>query len=145
MQSYLHGHGHRRDGASLPPVIEAAGARPGRVVRRVLVVDDEQELADLAQALLGSFGLDVTVAYGAAEALQVLAGDPDIDAVFSDIMMPVMTGLQLADAIGHLYPSVRVVLSSGFTAPALMASHGRSYPFVAKPYMIEQVVALLRA
>lgn len=142
MQSYLHGH--RRDGSSLPPDIGAAGAMPGRVVRRVLVVDDEPDLADLAEALLCSFGLEATVAYGAREALQVLAGDPDIDAVFSDIMMPFMTGLQLGDALGHLYPSVRVVLTSGFTSPALIASHSRSYPFVSKPYTIETVLRLLR-
>ena len=117
---------------------------PARSVgpRKVLVVDDERDLADLAQALLASHGLETRVAYGAGEALRILAGDPAIDAVFSDVMMPGMTGLQLAEAIGSLYPSIRVVLTSGFTAPALFASH-RSYPFAAKPYSIEHVIRLL--
>lgn len=116
---------------------------PGRVVRRVLVVDDEHDLADLAEALLCSCGFEVIVAYCAADALQVLASDPHIDAVFSDIMMPGMTGLQLGEAIRLLYPSVKIVLTSGFTLPGLMAKHVPPFPFVAKPYRIETVLELL--
>jgi CheY-like chemotaxis protein len=73
------------------------------------------------------------VAYSAGEALQLLASDPEIDAVFSDMMMPGMTGLQLAEAVHCLYPSVKVVLTSGYTVPALMAGQ-RSYSYAAKPY-----------
>jgi len=144
-------HVHRHCGSGSPPGFEPAGSdtpasgvgRPGRTVRRVLVVDDEPDLADLAAALLASFDMEATVAYNAVEALRILAGDPGIDAVFSDVMMPGMNGLQLADAIEQLYPSVRLVLTSGFTSPALMESHGRSYPWVAKPYRIEKVLQLL--
>ncbi|MDB5745380.1 MAG: response regulator [Massilia sp.] len=124
-------------GAAAGPA-PATGVRP----RKVLVVDDECDLADLAEALLCCHGLETRVAYGASDALRILASDPGIDAVFSDVMMPGMTGLQLADAIGCLYPSVRIVLTSGFTAPALFAGH-RSYPYAAKPYCIETVIKLL--
>ncbi|MFC5458603.1 response regulator [Massilia niabensis] len=116
----------------------AAGLAPCKV----LVVDDERDLADLAEALLCGHGLEVRVAYSAREALQILETDPDIDAVFSDVMMPGMTGLQLADMVKCLYPKVKVVLTSGFTAPALMVGH-RSYPYAAKPYRIETILRLL--
>lgn len=118
----------------------AAGAGP----RKVLVVDDERDLADLAVALLGCHGLEAQVAYSASEAMRMVEDDPEIDAVFSDVMMPGMTGLQLAEALGCLYPSVKVVLTSGFTAPALMASH-HAYRYTAKPYRIETVLRLLRS
>ena len=110
----------------------------------MLVVDDEQDLADLAAALFGAHGLEAVVAYSAGDALRIVERDAGIDAVFSDVMMPGMTGLQLAEAIGCLYPSVKVVLTSGFTTPALMAGH-RSYPYAPKPYRIETVLRLLCA
>jgi two-component system OmpR family response regulator len=123
--------------APSPPV-------PGCTPRRVLVVDDEPDLADLAGTLLCACGLEVRVAYCGADALLMLESDPAIDAVFSDVMMPGMTGLQLAEAIGHLYPSCKVVLTTGFALPAMMANQGRPYPCAAKPYRIETVLALLR-
>jgi two-component system OmpR family response regulator len=117
----------------------------GRVVRHVVVVDDERDLADLAEALLCSAGLTVKVAYCAVDALQILEDDPEVDAVFSDVRMPGMSGLQLAEVIGHLYPSVKVVLTSGFTSPAMLARHGQPYAYASKPYLIDTVLALLRS
>lgn len=112
--------------------------------RKVLVVDDEGDLADLAAALLNSHGIGASVAYSATAALRILASDNDIDAVFSDIMMPEMTGLQLAIAVADLYPALKVILTSGYTRPALLAQHDQPYLYVAKPYRIETVLQLLR-
>ena len=80
--------------------------------RTVLVVDDEPDLADLAEALFSGHGFQVRVAYSAADALSLLAGAPGIDALFSDIMMPEMTGLQLARHVAALYPAIRMALSA---------------------------------
>ncbi|WP_374000826.1 response regulator [Massilia sp. CFBP 13647] len=121
-----------------------AGAGAG-LVRKVLVVDDEADLADLADALLTSRGLDVVVANSAMEALRILEGDSDIDAVFSDIMMPGMNGLQLADAVSEFFPRIKIVLTSGFTVPGMLADRERSYLFTTKPYRIETIMKLLRS
>jgi CheY-like chemotaxis protein len=59
------------------------------------------------------------------------------------MMMPGMTGLALAEAIGIDYPHVRVILTSGYAPPALLNRYNRPYPYVAKPYRIEQVLVLL--
>jgi CheY-like chemotaxis protein len=125
---------------------EAPGDTPDTELRKVLVVDDERDLADLAGLLLCSCGLGVTVAYSAIEALQVLESDQEINAIFSDVMMPGMTGLQLARVVGDLYPHVKIVLTSGYTSSALLTEHGRDRPylFTAKPYRIETVIELLR-
>jgi two-component system OmpR family response regulator len=108
---------------------------------RVLVVDDEPDLADLAHDLLQHHGFAVSVAYGAAEALQLLGTDQAFDAVFSDIMMPGMSGLALAEMITLRYPHIRVVLTSGYAGPA--ASVHAYHAFIAKPYRITQVISLL--
>ena len=116
-------------------------------VRRLttLVVDDEHDLADVAAELLTYHGIDALVAYSAHEALQVMAARADIDAIFSDVTMPSMTGFELADAVTKLYPTVRIVLTSGFTAPACWKQTPCPYRFVTKPYSIDTVIQLLQA
>lgn len=114
------------------------------LLRKVLVVDDEQDLADMTAALLGARGLEVLVAYSGLAALQLLADKQDIDAVFSDVMMPGMTGLQMADAIREMYPRVKIVLASGYTLPSLLTDRERPYLYTPKPYKIDTVLALLR-
>ena len=116
-----------------------------RLLRKVLVVDDEEDLTMLAEALLRNEGLDVVVANSAMAALEILAQDQDIDALFSDVMMPGMNGLQLADAVREMYPSVKIVLTSGYTLPALLANRQTHYLFAPKPYRIDTVMKLLRS
>ena len=132
-------------GASRPPRAgqEETGIA-GRLLRKVLVVDDEEDLAHLAEMLLSSEGLDVIVANSALQALEILEQDREIDAVFSDVMMPGMNGLQLADAIREMYPRVKIVLTSGYTLPALLADRQTNYLFAPKPYRIDTVMKLLR-
>jgi len=136
--------------AASPPSDRMPGmpraATPGAfaLLRKVLVVDDEQDLADMAAALLDACGLEVVVAYSAYDALRALEREGDIDAVFSDVVMPGMTGLQLADAVTALYPKVKVVLASGYTVPALLTERERHYLFTTKPYKIDTILTLLR-
>lgn len=142
---------HKCSTSGRPPQAgPAAAPRPGpeaapqALLRKVLVVDDEQDLADMAAALLGAHGLEVVVAYSAHEALRMLERDGDIDAVFSDVVMPGMTGLQLADAVTAMYPKLKVVLASGYTVPSLLAERERQYLFTSKPYRIDTILKLLR-
>jgi CheY-like chemotaxis protein len=115
------------------------------LLRKVLVVDDEPDLAEFAAALLDAHGLAAVVAHSGHEAMQRLQEDGDIDAVFSDVMMPGMTGVQLADAIREMYPRVKIVLASGYVLPELLAGRERPYLFAAKPYRIDTVLTLLRS
>lgn len=125
--------------------VESRPQEADALLRKVLVVDDEQDLADLAAALLSARGLEVAVTYSGHAAMELLAQDPDIDAVFSDVVMPGMTGLQMADAIREMYPRVKVVLASGYTLPAMLANRERPYLYTAKPYRIDTILALLRS
>lgn len=125
------------------PSSEAGGTDIPKLLSKVLVVDDEEELADLTSMLLSTYGLSVLTAYSAQEALRLLDYDPEIDAVVSDIVMPGMTGLQLGDAIREMYPRVKVVLVSGYTLLKEFESRDRPFLFAAKPYKIETLLKLL--
>lgn len=118
----------------------------GIVPRRftTLVVDDEMGLADLAAELLAYHGIQTIVAYSALEALALLAIHEDIDAVFSDVMMPAMTGFELASFVAKNYPKIRIVLTSGFTPIHHWDGQERDFRFVAKPYSIDTVIQQLR-
>ena len=110
-----------------------------------LVVDDEPDLANIAGELLTYHDIDVLVVYSAREALELLEARGDIDAVFSDVMMPCMNGLDLAETVAETYPSIKMVLTSGFTARAHWERHTRRFPFVEKPYSIDTVIRLLKS
>ncbi|WP_213947571.1 PAS domain-containing sensor histidine kinase [Luteibacter sp. dw_328] len=107
----------------LPYTDEVAVASPEAPVPtaagdgRVLVVDDDINVREVSVALLGALGYTTLEAADAAQALDVLAQRTDIDVVFSDVIMPGETnGLDLARYVRENYPSVAVVLASGYTA-----------------------------
>lgn len=137
--------GHRAPPPAMAADPDGFASAPAALPRKVLVVDDQRDLAELAEALLSSHGLEVVVAYSAQEALQALQLNTDIDAVFSDIMMPGMNGLDLADLVDERYPHVKVVLTSGYTLPSLLADRRKRYLFAPKPYNIATILTLLRS
>lgn len=120
-----------------------ARARVGEV-RKVLVVDDEADVADLAEMLLSAHGMDAMVAYSGAAALEILAAHPDIDAVISDVMMPGMNGLELAERIAGSHPEVKIILASGYMALSMFNGEALKQLFIAKPYRIDQLLRLLQ-
>lgn len=111
----------------------------------ILVVDDEPGLADIAGELLNFYGIDAVIAYSAQQALAFMKTRTDIDAIFSDVTMPGMSGLELAEIISDLYPSVKIVLASGYTSLSERQRHARYFPVVAKPYSIETVIRHLKS
>lgn len=81
---------------------------------RILVVDDEPALRELANQILTHFGYQVLTANSGEAALNTLAAQP-IDLMLSDVIMPNMDGYQLARQVSLLYPSVKIQLASGFS------------------------------
>jgi two-component system, cell cycle response regulator CpdR len=79
---------------------------------RILLADDETAARDLVRASLVADGHQVTSADNGAEAL-VLLGASHFDLLLSDIQMPEMDGLTLAEAALAANPDLRVVLMSG--------------------------------
>ncbi len=66
---------------------------------RVLVVDDERPVVDLAARVLGAAGFEVLSASSAGQALTLIRGKKPVDLVVSDVVMPGMQGPQLVEEI----------------------------------------------
>jgi signal transduction histidine kinase/CheY-like chemotaxis protein len=114
----------------------------------VLVVDDDVEVAELAGELLEGCGYAVKRANRATAALDLLKAGEPVDLVFSDIIMPGgMNGVELAEEILRRYPSLPILLGTGFSEAIPQASASR-LPVISKPYdahaLCEQVGELLR-
>jgi CheY-like chemotaxis protein len=113
-------------------------------LRRLLIVDDEADGASFAADLLRLHGLQVRVVHSAPEALEAMQDDVEIDAVLTDVMMPGMSGLQLAETVREKYPSVKIVLMSGYPLPEPLDDQEHRYLFAPKPYRIDTVLELLQ-
>jgi CheY-like chemotaxis protein len=86
---------------------------------RVLVVDDEPVVRDLAVEALADAGFDAFGVENAVRALEVL-GDAALpfDVLLTDVQMPQGNGLDLARIAKRLWPNMSVVMTSGYVAPA---------------------------
>src|SRR5580658_619975 len=82
----------------------------------VLVVDDDPDVRDVVTQTLEREGMTVVDASTGAEALRILAGDPTIDILLTDIMMPGITGITLAERAAALRPDLKIVFTSAYAA-----------------------------
>lgn len=113
----------------------AAGARPA-AGRAVLLVEDDPIVRAHIFAQLGELGCVVTEASRAEEALVRLGGDDAFDLLFTDVVMPGMSGIELARRARAMRPGLPVLLSSGYTFEAMRHQDalGPEVQFLNKPY-----------
>ncbi|HVI55982.1 MAG TPA: ATP-binding protein [Luteibacter sp.] len=123
-----------------------AAAAPSAGDGRVLVVDDDINVREVSVAMLGALGYATVEAGDAVQALAILAQRSDIDIVFSDVIMPgEINGLDLARRVRETYPTVAVVLASGYTAQLQGDKSGPAeVEVLRKPYSRGALAAALR-
>jgi DNA-binding NtrC family response regulator len=109
------------------------------------VVEDNEQVGQFSTQLLSELGFETTWAANAEEALQLLGQRPDrYAAVFSDVVMPGMSGVELGKEIRRRLPELPVVLTSGYShVLAEEGSHG--FELLHKPYAIEDLTRVLRS
>jgi CheY-like chemotaxis protein len=112
----------------------------------VLIVDDEAELRGLAEIVLTEYGCSVLAAGSGEEALRILEGDfLRVDLLFSDVMMPGISGFTLARKARELRPELMVVLTTGYVSPVVAAAISEGgHRVLPKPYRPQQLVEAIR-
>jgi CheY-like chemotaxis protein len=113
----------------------------------ILVVEDEQGVRELTTKILKQLGYNVLAACGGAEALEIARSHPGhIALMLTDVVMPNMSGAQLAAELRHSQPDIKVVFISGYTENAI-SQHGvldEGVDFLAKPFSRESLAKKLR-
>ena len=131
-----------RGGASTTQV-ELSGPVVRSQGQLVLVVEDEPEVRKVAESLLRSVGYCTIAVADAEAALQRLRADPEIEVLFSDVMLGAgMDGRQLAEEALRLHPNLAVLLTSGYEDSA-SASAAVTREMLRKPYRREQLAAAI--
>jgi PAS domain S-box-containing protein len=119
------------------------GTHGGEVL---LVVEDDERVREMAVAGLRELGYTVLAADGGETALRLLAENPGIALLFTDIVMPGMSGSRLAAQARETRPDLRVLFTTGYTRNAVVHNGvlDTGVHLLTKPYTIEQLAAKLR-
>ncbi|MEH3119142.1 MAG: histidine kinase famiy protein [Methylorubrum populi] len=130
--------------ASGPPT--AAEERPG--TETILIVDDRADVAELARAILRDYGYGTLMARHGREALEILGDHPEIDLLFSDLIMPGgMDGLSLAREARRRRPGLKILLTTGYAEASLerTGSERPEFDILNKPYRRAELIRRMRA
>ena len=120
-------------------VVEPAGLSPDGRRAVVLLIDDEEVVRHATAEMLAEAGYGVIQAGGAADALELLNGGVEIEAVVTDYAMPGQTGAELARQLRTLRPELPILLITGYAAIA--EDEIDDLPRLAKPFRQAELAA----
>jgi signal transduction histidine kinase/ActR/RegA family two-component response regulator len=134
----------RTTAAPAPAEAKALPAPRGR--ERVLLVEDADMPRRLVREMLERHGYEVECAPTPSAALALCASECGYDLLLTDVVMPKMTGVELAETLLARYPALRVVFMSGFTShPALRPTVAEGMAFLSKPFSADELARKVRA
>ena len=113
----------------------------GKALGRVLVVEDDMLVAELAAGMLNELGFEAVVTHSAKEALERLSGEQRPTLVFTDVVMPGgISGIELARKVRDRFPELPVLLTTGYSEQ-VTGAHG--FPVLQKPYQLDSLADAL--
>jgi CheY-like chemotaxis protein len=141
VKMYLPRRHDGEDAAVLAPAAAAALMPEGTAEKLILVVEDEDGVRRMSVETLRSLGYTVRHAPDGAAALRLLEELGQVSLLLTDIVMPGMTGKELATAALKRWPDLPVLYTTGYTRNAVV--HGGivdpGVAFLAKPFTVEQL------
>jgi len=112
--------------------------------KTILIVEDSAPLLHFVRLILERAGFTVLPAPSAHEAARLAEPPQKIDLLLSDVMMPEITGPDLATKLKQSRPEMKVILMSGFVGGELLVlNHG--WHFIQKPFVANELVARVNA
>jgi PAS domain S-box-containing protein len=141
----------------LPVVVTPPAEKPRHVLslpelrgrgERILVVEDEAKVREIATRMLQQKGYEVAAAASVAEAVAIFEKEQgNFQLVFSDVVLSDQSGLQLVEELKKHQPHLRVLLTSGYADQKvqwLLIEKGK-YPFLQKPYSLNDLLQTIAA
>jgi CheY-like chemotaxis protein len=142
--------------ATAEPLVAGAASAHGRRRTRktppgegatIMVVEDEESVRDLVREILQREGYTVLEAETGEDALAILrAHQGRLDLLLTDVVMPGMSGVALAEALRHSHPELSALYMSGYVDPSLTVRGDAPQPnrFLQKPFTLEALLRCVR-
>jgi DNA-binding NtrC family response regulator len=112
----------------------------------ILLVDDDESLRRLARYILADHGYHVIEASDGAEALEVASAHVgSIDLLLTDVIMPKLNGIVLAERLLQHRPGIAVLFMSGFVESAFLCAGHPDVKLLAKPFRADHLLDAVRA
>jgi PAS domain S-box-containing protein len=113
---------------------------------KVLVVDDEKNVAEVIGGMLSNLGYAVTIAESGKKAIAQYKKNPHFDVVILDMNMPVMGGKETYARLKAVDPNVRIIISTGYSNKGFefLPAEESSNAFLQKPYQLEELSRTMR-
>jgi CheY-like chemotaxis protein len=125
--------------ASRGATSEETRVNGGTALGRVLIVEDDTFVAELAAGMLNELGFESTITHSAKEALERLAAGEKPKIIFSDVVMPGgISGIELAQKVRTRYPELPILLTTGYSEQ-VAATQG--FPVLQKPYELHSLAS----
>jgi two-component system cell cycle sensor histidine kinase/response regulator CckA len=116
-------------------------------VGTVLIVEDEEPVRMFTVRALKNKGYNVLEAYNGERALEIMAEVGDkVDIIVSDVVMPGISGPEMAEEIKKTRPNIKIIFVSGYGEDAFRENYGdvRDFHFLPKPYTLNQLAAKVK-
>ena len=126
-------------------VAEESGDRvSSETTESVLVVEDDPSMRRMAERILGRAGYEVSTSPGGRDALRQLEADDHFDLLLTDVVMPEMSGTELAGRAAALYPELRILLMSGYVDRPGVGPVEDDAELLEKPFRAEDLLEKVR-
>ncbi len=127
-------------------IAHSVAPRNGEGTEIILLVEDEKALREMVSKVLAARGYQVIAVASAEEAEQISAANPNINMLLTDVVMPKISGTELGKRMTRLYPHMKVLYMSGYTANSMSDSENSNHrrSFLEKPFTPQALAEKVR-